>query len=114
MNAEDIEKGIIIKLGGKAALDLYGISDVGALIDVNKAISMANEMVSSAATEGFEYISLEDESEQRKQEREQMVNDKLNEYYSEAKTILTEHKPFLDFLAYELYKRGELSGNEVR
>lgn len=111
-------KNALVALSGRAATELLlGRPDHGATSDLRKAYNDANKEVCDICVDGFEYANLNNsnmESTVRRNRRDMKTRSRMSEYYSEARRILSEHMPFLEKLAEELYEKGYLFSRDIR
>ena len=103
-------------LGGKAATELvFGEVDTGVVSDLDSATEMLERFRDFYAAYGFDKrINPFRHFDTTDMVAEQFVAGQLELYYRKTKSILIEHRPFLDALAKELEEKEMLFGSDVR
>jgi ATP-dependent metalloprotease len=115
---------LAVCMGGRAAEELaFGEQAVtsGASSDLKQATALASNMVKRWGMSdrvGLVYYqdgdSIKNASDTQRAALDDEVKTLLNDSYSRAKTILTQHKHELDLLAKALLEHETLSGDEIK
>ena len=118
-NFEDIRYKILTALAGKAGSELqFGIVDVGVAKDVEKAMGIIQDNLQSICVHGFEYCYTTDayndsQSYAQIDKNQIKATQLLDEYYNEAKELLSKHKALLDAIAKELLAKEILIYDDI-
>lgn len=112
-----MENRVISILGGKAATEIiFGIVDVGAKNDIQKAFNIVEKFVDDYCTYGFDrwikypYHS----SDALLSRKELMMSSEVEHFYEQAKRILAENRDCLVAVANALMDRKILTGSVLR
>lgn len=112
-----MENRVISLLAGKAATEVvYGVTDVGANLDIHRAFDIVQRFVDDYCTYGFntfESISNK-EPDHLEQTRATIIGYEMERYYQQAKKIIIENRYYLDSLAKELYNKKVLLSKDIQ
>lgn len=116
---EENRRYIVTLLGGKAASELrYGEIELGARRDIDRAVETLEFLLRESAAYGFEYCYTTNKFSQSQAYKhlddiQQKIGELLNEYYAEAKTLLSENTDLLDCIATALAEKEILLYDEI-
>ena len=105
---------IISKLAGKAAVEeVFGIHDIGAGHDLQRAYWIVERLIKVTGMAGLHLRTNHEESSQLKYQQEMAIAAALEQYYHKAKKILAANKEFLNKLAEALMENEVLTCFDV-
>ena len=112
-----MENRVISLLGGKAAIEVvFGMVDVGAADDLNRAFRIVDCFADDYCANGFEnrIQSLCDTSNDLLSRKERQISTDMEGYYGQAKRMLIDNRKGLTAVAEELIREKTITGNRVR
>lgn len=113
---EDMERGIIISLAGRAAVEQrFGYLDSGTEKDLEQAFKKASVLVSQLCLAGFGlHTNGYDDSEELSARQEQAISHEVGRCYYSAKRVIASNQSQLDLIAKELLEKKLLLIEDVR
>ncbi len=112
---EEMEREILRKLGGKAAIEVVqGRIDVGCGYDLSKAFALVSLLVDDYCAYGFDSYTSKECSEALRARKDRFISQEMTKYYQQAKMILSENRVFLDKLVAALMEKKTLTQREIR
>lgn len=114
---ENMKKKIQVLLGGRAAIEIiFGITDVGAVNDLERAKRIITRFVGEYAEFGFDKIDplfRENVSGDYLRSKEQTVANELTRYYKITKEVLTQNLEFLKAVSNAILERRVLTSKDI-
>lgn len=106
---------LVGSLAGMAAVEqVFGMNDIGNQSDLDKAFSLARELVEKNCICGFHFHhNGYEDSQHLWGEQEQAISCEIEKYYKKAKEILARNKDFLEKIAAALAKKGLLTMADI-
>lgn len=111
-----MENRIRVLLAGRVATELkYGVVDVGASQDLERAFSIAERMVLSYGIDGFDkMLPHKPHSEPLLEKRENSCVKLINRYYEQVKSIIKYNMDFLDKIAQLLLEKETILKKDIQ
>lgn len=112
-NIDDVEKRIMVALGGKAAVEItYNFEDLGTSEDLNWAFNFLKRVYTKCYIEGYkEKLNTEISGD------DTIINEKisvkLNEILDKTKKYLNQNKAFLDAVADFIYENETIYQSDI-
>lgn len=116
---EEFQNYIRMLLAGRASVEIqFNEIDLGALRDLDSAMSEIEDNMERFAAYGLEFLYVKGGYSHAQSARQNDKNqDKkirlIEEYYNQTKAALLQNKPLLDKLAYALFKKEVLLYDEI-
>ena len=112
-----MENRVMSLLAGKAATEIvFNTCDVGSNLDLKRAYNIVSRFVDNYCMLDFNswIICPNEASERVKDSKSSNINNLINSYYNEVKTMLINNRSKLDALAYELKDKKILFREEIK
>lgn len=114
MSKKLMENRVISILGGRAATEIvYGTTDVGANIDIHRAMAIVERFIDNYCSYGFDKFERDRSSDNLRSKKEQVLYSEMERYYQMAKQLLLDNRPYLDRLAAALVEKKTLIARDV-
>lgn len=115
MTKESQENQIIGALGGKAAVELViGEADMGCNSDMHKVYDITAELVDNVCSLGFETFERNVSSGYLLEKKDRLMASEIERYYTQAKKIIFENRPFLDAVVDALMDHHTITYREMQ
>ena len=114
-----VKRDSVIKtLAGRAITELkFGEIDTGCCRDLLNAFRTVQDMVVDRCSLGFANgvaDGWDDPSEEMKAQRERVIAQEMERYYTKAKELLSANMPFVDAVAQALVEKETLTQADIR
>ncbi len=115
MTKQSQENQIIGSLAGKAAVELVlGEADMGCNSDMHKAYALTASLVDNVCSLGFETFERESSSSYLLEKKDRLMASEIERYYTIAKRIIFENKPFIDAVVNALVDHHTITYREMQ
>ena len=111
----DLEKKVICKLAGKAAVEIvFGYADVGCNSDLCTAYDIVAHLVDDYCVYGFDTFEMHNCSDELLKNKEHKIAMEMERFYQSAKRLLIDNRELLHLVADSLLEKKTLTYNDIK